>query len=367
MPHKNIVLHVSLIHGVGTVCIQKIVQAVGLSNLAQVYTFSLADFIAMGIAQAQAQAVVAGLQDRSLLHKELELIAQHEVTILTLWCDAYPMHLRHIHVPPAVLYVQGNSKLLLQEKMLACVGSRLAGNYVQRCLDHLVVPLINDGWTIVSGGALGADTFAHKVALAHAGKTVVVVGSGLCYQYPDKNKTLFSQVVQSGGLIVSCFSMQTKPEAHCFPIRNRIISGLSLGCLVLQAAHKSGALITAQCALDQGREVFAVPGLLDDPLSVGCHELIQQGAKLVTNSQDILEELQGYGSNQVIQSEQTMVVPATLDPLSLAILQATTTAKSLDDLLLTLQIVPAQLHQALFTLSLDGKIEQDVLGLWKTK
>lgn len=386
----HIILHLSLIENIGPTFIQKLVTTIGLQNLSDMYLFGLQDFTRLGISEARAQLLINGLRDRAILQKELELIAEYNVRIITLWCDDYPDRLRHIDAAPPVLYVQGDASLLLQDKMLACVGARLAHSYVQDCLNKIVVPMIQDGWIVVSGGAAGADTFAHKTALLHGGKTIAVFGSGFCYQYPEKNKPLFQEIVATGGLLVSSFPMLTQPLAHCFPIRNRIVSGLSVGCLVLQAAVKSGALITAQYALDQGREVFAIPGPIYDPLSAGCHELIKQGAKLVTETQDILDELtpelrtavvqENFISNQHSMNASSSHVEVTpkkkiiqksddcnLDDIERLILQWATVPVSIDDLHIKVGVASHVLHDKLFMLSLDGKIEQDCTGLWKRK
>lgn len=387
---KEIVLHLSLIENIGPAFIQKLVDVIGLSNLSDIYSFSLHDFTRLGISDARAQLLIDGLQDQVLLQKELTLIEQLNVKTVTFWCDSYPDRLRHIDAAPPVLYLQGDVSLLLQNKMLACVGARLAHSYAQDCLNKIVVPMIQDGWVVVSGGAAGADTFAHKTALRHGGKTVAVFGSGLCYQYPEKNKSLFKEIIDSGGLIISSFSMNTQPLPHCFPIRNRIVSGLSVGCLVLQAAVKSGALITAQYALDQGREVFAIPGPIYDPLSAGCHKLIKLGAKLVTETQDILEELlpelrpvvvqenfitnlssASKGSGETEKNLQKKVIASkvdnSFDAIEGLILQWATSPISIDDLLVKVGVTAPELHDKLFMLSLDGKIEQDCIGLWKRK
>lgn len=402
---KQIILHLSLIENIGPTFIQKLVGIIGLQNLPDVYHFGLHDFTRLGISEVRAQLLVDGLQDRAMLQKELELIAEYKVVLITLWCDDYPDRLRHIDAAPPVLYLQGDTSLLLQDKMIACVGARLAHSYVQDCLNKIVVPMIQDGWIVVSGGAAGADTFAHKAALLHGGKTIAVFGSGLCYQYPEKNKPLFQEIVDAGGLIISSFPMRTQPLPHCFPIRNRIVSGLSVGCLVLQAAVKSGALITAHYALDQGREVFAVPGPIYDPLSAGCHELIKLGAKLVTNTQDILDELvselqpaivqENFITNAILANRsstndnstndnstngnsvkvgknlQKKMITETLDDsvdeIERLILQWATVPVSIDDLLVKVGVAAPVLHDKLFMLSLDGKIEQDCTGLWMRK
>ena len=148
--------------------------------------------------------------------------------------------------------------------------------------------LVHNGCSIVSGGALGIDGLAHRATLEAQGVTVAVLGSGLLKPYPAAHKTLFKKIIECRGALVSCFPLLTEPKPALFPARNRIIAGLSRGCLVVQAGIPSGALITAQYAVDEGREVFAVPGSLDNPLSVGCHRLISQGATLVTSASDIL-------------------------------------------------------------------------------
>lgn len=372
MNQKQIVLHLSLLDGIGPSILHKIIKQISVENIRDLYDFTQHDLMRLGFSQVKAEALVVGLKDRSIVQKELILIEQEKIRFVTMWCDEYPDRLKQIDVPPLVLYVQGDLSLLENEKMLACVGSRLAHSYVQDCLHKIVVPMIQDGWVIVSGGALGADTYAHKTALYHGGKTVVVVGSGLCYQYPEKNRQLFKDIVDDGGLIVSSFPMKIRPDTYTFPIRNRIISGLSVGCLVLQAAAKSGALITAKCALDQGREVFAIPGPIYDPLSAGCHDLIKMGAKLVTTTEDILDELLPKFKRSVVQEnfikkEGLIEVSDGYDVADRLILQYSIQSITTDELLMKLSIDPMILHEKLFSLSLDGKIEQDCMGFWKRK
>lgn len=371
MDVKNIILHLSLIEQIGPVFIKKLVEIIGVHNLGDLYGFTEQDFVRFGTTAQKGRLLVAGLRNRDILTLELDAIRKiGNVEWVTLWCEQYPLRLKHIDVPPVVLYLQGNISLLSQTKMLACVGARLSNSYAQDCLNRIVLPLILDDWIIVSGGALGADTFAHKAAIDNGGKTIVVVGSGLCHQYPPANKQLFTKIVNLGGLIVSSFSMETEPKSYCFPIRNRIVSGLSVGCLVLQAAVKSGALITAQCALDQGREVFAIPGPLYDPLSAGCHELIKLGAKLVTETKDILDELPaGFHSKNDAQeacivTKESIAECVYADEQERLILQYTTVATSTDELAKKIGIPVQELQGKLFMLSLDGKIKQDFMGYW---
>ncbi len=225
---------------------------------------------------------------------------------------------------------------------------------------------------IVSGGAQGADTMAHKKTIESGGKTIAVLGSGLLKLYPPSNKKLFEKIVETGGALVTPFSLQTDPFPYNFPERNRIIAGMSKGCVVIQAAAKSGAAITARFALAQGREVFAVPGSIFNPLSHGCHALIAQGARNVTQAADILEEL-GYGQSQVDDLPQQQIVfkPAKKDiefegsNLEHLIVKSCLQPATLDELLEITQISLIELTQVLFDLQLKGLISQNVAGLWQ--
>ena len=200
----------------------------------------------------------------------------------------YPKLLREIHDPPPILYVSGDLKP--EERFFAIVGSRKASPYGLKVASEMAEALATYGLTIVSGFARGIDTASHQGALRAKGRTVAVLGSGLSKIYPPENRDLAGEVSLSGAL-VSEFPMTYPVLPENFPRRNRLISGVSLGVLVVEADEKSGALITADCALEQGREVFAIPGRIDSSLSRGTHRLIQQGAKLVREVTDILEEL----------------------------------------------------------------------------
>lgn len=364
---KCVVLHLVAGH-ISPTNIAKIVDAVGFESLDQIYTFTVSDFNRMGISEDKADTIVQVLADQKNLQKELLLIEQYNVSIVTLWCSNYPVLLKEIHIPPVVLYCQGSLDLLAVSNTIACVGARKAHQYVHDALQHIVTPMIRAGWVVVSGGAAGADTYAHQITLDVGGRTIVVVGSGLCHIYPPTNKTLFTRVVSSGGLIVSCFAMNTVPEPHCFPIRNRIIAGLSKGCLVLQAAEKSGALITAQQALDQGREIFAVPGSIFDPLSVGCHKLLQQGAKLVMSADDILVEfdpLHQAADEQLTISSVTVSSVYKPGSKQQRLIDAVCVPMAADQLMKKLDLDLSSLQAILFELSLDGVISQDGMGYWK--
>lgn len=204
----------------------------------------------------------------------------------------YPEQLRNIYNPPLKLYVLGN-KELFKNKGVAIVGTRKATEYGKKVALQLSQNLSEKGINIISGLALGIDTYAHLGTLQEKsmGKTIAVLGGGLDKIYPKQNIELARKIVRSGGCIISEYSLGTKPEKLNFPQRNRVISGLSCGVVVVEASEKSGALITADYALEQGREVFAIPGSILSLTSNGTNNLIKQGAKLVTNYNDIIEEL----------------------------------------------------------------------------
>ena len=208
---------------------------------------------------------------------------------LTLDDEKYPKNLRNISDPPKLLYLMGEL-LPSDEKSIAIVGTRKASHYGKEIARRFANKLAHLGITIVSGMARGIDTAAHEGALEANGRTIAVLGTGLNNIYPQENKDLMYRIISSGAAI-SELKPDEKPAIWTFPRRNRIISGLSFGTIMVEGGYKSGAMITAKQALDQGREVFAVPGNIDSDLSRGPHWLIKQGAKLIENVDDILEEL----------------------------------------------------------------------------
>lgn len=209
--------------------------------------------------------------------------------VLTLADERYPRRLLEITDPPPLLYVKGRTELLARPA-LAIVGSRNATAQGVANAEAFARALAHAGLTIVSGLALGIDAAAHRGGLAAAASSIAVLGTGADLVYPARNRALAHELAARGALVTE-FPLGTPPLAGNFPRRNRLISGLSLGCLVVEAAADSGSLITARLALEQGREVFAIPGSIHSPLSKGCHALIKQGAKLVESAHDILEEL----------------------------------------------------------------------------
>ena len=233
-------------------------------------------------------ALLAG-PDEKVLKSELEWLSEPGHHLLT-WSDPdYPVLLREIPDPPLVLYIAGERQLL-SARQLAIVGSRNPTPMGRENARAFAKSLAGAGLVITSGMALGVDGAAHRGALEAGGKTIAVAGTGLDRVYPARHRDLAHEIVKRGAL-VSEFPLGTPPLPENFPVRNRIISGLSLGTLVVEAALQSGSLITARMANEQGREVFAIPGSIHAPQARGCHALIRQGAKLVETAQDILEEL----------------------------------------------------------------------------
>jgi len=233
-------------------------------------------------------SVIRGYKIPKEVHEDLALVEKNGIGIITFSDSDYPNLLRHIHDPPPVLYVYGS--VHADSLNIAIVGSRNATSYGLTVTQHLTADLSQREFTIVSGMARGIDSAAHAGTLAAGGKTIAVLGCGLGTIYPAENRKLFHRIAENGA-VISEFSYTAPPEAHHFPIRNRIISGLSLGTVIVEATHQSGSLITARLAAEQGREVFAVPGSVTSFKSMGTHSLIKQGAKLVEHADDIVEEL----------------------------------------------------------------------------
>ncbi len=240
-----------------------------------------------GISNEAAQGIL-DFQDFEWVDRECEEIVKADVSLVSIHDPDYPPLLAAIYDPPPLLYLKGS--LEGDRHPIAVVGSRKTTPYGKRVTERICSELAGYGMTVVSGFARGIDGFAHQAALTAGGRTIAVVGCGVDRIYPSEHKALFEQIVEQGA-VISEFPMGAFPEPHHFPQRNRIISGLSLGCVVVEAALESGSLITARFALEQGREVFAVPGSIFSETSAGTHRLIKSGAKLVQGVDDILEEL----------------------------------------------------------------------------
>ena len=236
--------------------------------------------------------------------KDLEWLEQQNNHLLLFDDPLYPEYLKTIHIPPPLLFVKGRSEIL-NNLQIGIVGSRNASRVGQANTFSFAKFLADQGLTITSGLALGIDGVAHQAAVGRIGNTIAVVANGLDQVYPKRHASLAENIVVNGGALVSEFPIGVLPRPQHFPRRNRIISGLSRGVLVVEAALKSGSLITARYAMEQGREVFAIPGSIHNPLAKGCHSLIKQGAALVETGEDILQELELRGIYANLQSLTT--------------------------------------------------------------
>lgn len=222
--------------------------------------------------------------------EQISRYSNENIHIITYFDPEYPKLLKETYQPPWILYGKGKLELLENNLKIAVVGSRQATEYGRRALDGLFPKLVDKGILFVSGLAKGIDTYAHQTAIKYGGTTIGVIAGGFDHIYPQENRKLAGDMMEHQ-LVISEYPPHTKPLKWHFPMRNRIISGLSRGTLVVEARERSGSLITANYAVQEGREVFALPGNIFSPNSAGTNELIQQGAKLVQKSEDILEEL----------------------------------------------------------------------------
>jgi DNA processing protein len=277
--------------------------------------------------------------------------------LLTLADAQYPALLLQTPDPPAVLFCRGRLELLARP-CLAIVGSRNATAQGSRDAERLAKAFSDAGLAVVSGLALGIDAAAHRGALAGSGGTIAVLGTGVDVAYPHANVSLHARISHEG-LLVSEFALGSRPLAHHFPRRNRLISGLSRGCLVVEAALASGSLITARLALEQGRDVFAVPGSIHSPLSKGCHALIREGAKLVESAQDVISEL-GLGAAPSPARDDP--APSRAEPL---LDQMGADPVDVDSLCSRSGLAPAAVSEALLRLELAGKVAVLPGGLYQ--
>ena len=307
-------------------------------------------------------AVIGGPMARTLLDHDataavdaaLDWQAQPGNAVLTLGDVAYPAALLEIPDPPVVLYVKGDPALLARQSV-AVVGARNATPQGEANAEAFSAALSQAGLTIVSGLALGIDGAAHRGGLAGPGSTVAVIGTGADRIYPARNAALARRIAEAGA-IVSEFPLGTAPLAHNFPRRNRLIAGLACGVLVVEAALKSGSLITARLAIDCGREVFAIPGSIHSPVARGCHQLIRDGAKLVEAASDILEELRlapreaapvpDLAPPEPVGDEGRVVAALGHDPVDI------------DTLVRRTSLTPEALYAILLALELDGRVSR---------
>ncbi|MDZ7318737.1 MAG: DNA-processing protein DprA [candidate division KSB1 bacterium] len=285
---KEQLITLSMIPGIGPTRIRALVAHFKATDA--IFNASIKELCAVDGIDTKTARNIRDFKDFDAGKKQLDMAARAGVEIIHFWDENYPEHLKKIYDPPAYLFVKG--KLRREDKFsLGIVGTRLPSSYGKLVAEKLATELAQKGLTIVSGMARGIDTVSHWAAIRGGGRTLAVMGSGLDRIYPAENEKLADKIVQQGALI-SEFPMGTEPDAMNFPRRNRIISGITLGTIVVEAGIKSGALLTANYALEQNREVFAVPGNINSPKSAGTNQLIKNGAKLVSSLADILIELE---------------------------------------------------------------------------
>ena len=333
----------SLIPGLGAESYRRLLSAFGSPQ--QIYAAPASHLCQ--IVGAKTSGLIAEGPDEVVLAPALEWLAQPGNSLVTLADETYPKALLEIPDPPPLLYVKGHLDLLNQPT-IAIVGSRNATPQGLKNSEAFSEALSNTGWCVASGLALGIDGAAHRGALRGKGSTLAVVGTGLDIVYPARHRELAHDICERG-TIISEFALGEPSKASNFPRRNRIISGLSRGVLVVEANLESGSLITARLAAEQGRDVFAIPGSIHSPLSKGCHRLIKQGAKLVDSIHDILEEL----GVVPISHAPAETSNAADHPL---LQQMGYDAVSQDTLIQLSGLTSNQLSAMLLTLELEGKI-----------
>jgi len=316
-----------------------------------------------GISKNTATAI-AGFKNWDKVKEELELLDKNKINIITCHDELYPAKLLNIYDRPPLIYVRGN--LNKDDINIAIVGSRLASTYGKYTTERISRELALKGLTIVSGMARGIDSTAHRGALTAHGRTIAVLGSGLDVIYPPENKKLFADIIQNGA-VISEFPPGTPPRSANFPTRNRIISGMSYGVVIVEAGEKSGSLITARLALEQGREVFAVPGSIDSAGSRGTNKLIKQGAILIENTDDILEEILPQFERTIILKPPSVSNSEAIAVKSAEILSAVDQKiiglvsggrVHIDDLISSTGLSSANILSALTTLELKGIVQQ---------
>jgi DNA processing protein len=280
-------VHLHHCRGVGWKSIARLFQLD--ASLSSIFTLPYATLASyLSITKEQSLLFFQDLHSISI-QSMIKTYKEKNIHIVTILDQEYPDLLKNIYEPPWVLYAKGNLEWLNLHKIISVVGTRTPTSEGLQAVQALVLPLVKKGWVIVSGLASGIDTAVHQTAIKYGGKTIAVIAGGLSHIYPKTNLALANEIMKNH-LLISEYPPHIKPQKWQFPLRNRIISGLSLGTVIIQANERSGSLITAQMALEQGREVFAVPGSIFLEQAKGTNRLIQQGAKLVLCYEDIINE-----------------------------------------------------------------------------
>ena len=359
-------LALALTQGLGPTRIKKLIEHFGTAE--RVFQASLTELEATGMRSVSAQSIATG-KSLELAQQECGKAVEARARIISLSDPEYPARLKEIYDPPVVLFVKGSVEVLAQPG-IAVVGTRHPTPYGSGMAERLSTDLAARGLVIISGLARGVDTASHRGAVAAKGRTVAVLGTGIDVMYPKENSRLAEQIVVLGGALITEFPVGTSPTPQNFPIRNRIISGMSAGVLVVEAAEYSGTRITSRCALEQNRDVYAVPGNVTNKNSWGPNTLIKQGAKLVATWEDVWEELP-TDVQEVLNSmpnespgpETASLFPdQATSPHEKKILKLLKADESthIDQLveLLENEMSSSEIFAALFELELNGKVRQ---------
>jgi len=340
----------SLIPRIGRVKLSLLESHFG--NMEEAWRASPAELSRSGLDKGSVNAI-ADWRPKISLEEEMEKLERHGVKAFTFHDPEYPARLKQIYDYPPILYIKG-AILPQDEWCLAVVGTRKATVYGRQAAEEIVADLARNKITIVSGLARGIDSIAHRSALEAGGRTMAVFGCGLDIVYPSENASLAQSIIANGALI-SEFPLGAEPRRENFPLRNRIMSGLSLGVLVVEAGDTSGAMITARLALEQNREVFAVPGSILSPTSRGTNNLIQEGAKLIRDYTDILEELNLRAVAHQIELKE--IIPAS-DTESLLLKQLSAEPTHIDEVCRGSGLPIATVSSTLAMMELKGMVRQ---------
>ena len=360
-------LAMSLTPGLGPTSVRKLVERFGSADA--VLRASLTELEGVGIQAVSAQSLATG-KSAELAREELARARDASITMLSMDDPLYPRRLKEIYDPPVILYVRGDASVL-DKPGIAVVGTRHPTPYGSGMAERLGSDLAAQGLVIISGMARGVDTAGHRGAISAKGKTVAVFGTGVDVIYPKENSRLSEQILSFGGALISEFPLGTFAAPQNFPIRNRILSGMSVGVQVVEAAEYSGTRITARLALEQNRDVFAVPGNVTNKNSWGPNTLIKQGAKLVATWEDVWEDLPSevrLALTKPTSPESSAGAPASLFPDDglpphekriLSVLKADE-ATHIDEIVekLESELSSSEIFAALFELELNGKVRQ---------
>ena len=358
----KVLIQLALAAGIGPVLVARLCSAHDPALLVNLSRLSADEIVQQyGIVYRQAALIKAALADEAAYQEHQAWCAAHAVTPVLITDQAYPELLRHVGSPPIVLWVKGSVAALSKPSACALVGSREATLYGKRVVKMLVSSLVDHGIVTISGGARGIDASVHEETIKASGCTVAVMGCGLAHTYPREHEALFAAIVAAEGALVSPFPPHTQPKPGLFPVRNRIIAGLSHACIVVQAAAKSGALITAVCAAEENREVGAVPGPIDELVSVGVNDLLAQGARVIMDGASAVE----LCGKPVRRNEKQVKIEnkqkSDGEPEILSLLEHPC---ALEDLVAVSGKSLKELQEQLFVLQLDGVVCQDHAGLW---